>query len=219
MLQKLIGYWKKGEEKMGDPSKFSNIVLFYSLHLALLLMIVAEVFIYVYTYQKSTNTQKVNKSDKGTKWMLMLNFYICIFVSFYMVSHNVPSSIRNFKLPEIFSYMGVILMLTGIIIRLLAVLTLKRAFTLSVQTTETQHLITTGIYNKVRNPAYSGSICSLVGTALGLRSISALILVFLLSIGCYSVRINMEEKALIKHFGNEFKEYKNHTYRLIPYVW
>ena len=71
-----------------------------------------------------------------------------------MVGHIVSGSIRNLKLPVIFSNIGVVLMLVGIMIRLFAVLTLKRVFTLSVQTAETQHLITTGIYNKVRNPAY-----------------------------------------------------------------
>ena len=204
---------------MGDPSKFSNLSLFYIFHFVLLLMILAEVFILLYTYQRGTNTKKVNKTDKGTKWMLIFNFYICIYISFYMVGLNVSDSIRNMKLPVIFSYIGVVLMLAGIIVRLCAVFTLKRAFTLSVQTAETQHLITTGIYNKVRNPAYSGSICSLIGTTLGLRSIYALIVVFLLSIGCYSARIHIEEKALIKHFGKEFSDYEKHTYRLIPLVW
>jgi protein-S-isoprenylcysteine O-methyltransferase Ste14 len=204
---------------MGDPLKFSNLGLFYMFHFALFLMIVAEVFIFLYTYQKSTNTQKVNKADKGTKWILMLNFYICIYLSFYMVGQNVSRSVLSMKFPFIFSYIGVVLMLAGIGIRLWAVLTLKRAFTLSVQTAQTQHLITTGIYNKVRNPAYSGSICSLVGTALSLRSIGALVIVLLLSIVCYAMRIHIEEKALLNHFGKEFMEYEKHTYRLIPFVW
>lgn len=204
---------------MGDPSKFSNLVLYYFFHISLLLMIVTEVVIFCYTFQKNGNSQKVTRADRGTKWLLMLNFYVCICVSFYMVSKSVAFNLRNFKLPVPFSYVGVILMLTGIVIRLWAVFTLKRAFTLSVQTAETQHLITCGIYQKVRNPAYSGSICSLVGTALGLRSFLALFIVVLFSVSCYSARIYIEEKALIAHFGKEFLDYENHTYRLIPYIW
>jgi protein-S-isoprenylcysteine O-methyltransferase Ste14 len=88
-----------------------------------------------------------------------------------------------------------------------------------VQTTESQHLITTGIYHQVRNPAYTGSICSLFGTALGLRSILALVVVLLFSMVCYSARIQIEEKALFEHFGREFSDYESHTYRLIPYIW
>ncbi|HHV08657.1 MAG TPA: isoprenylcysteine carboxylmethyltransferase family protein [Clostridiales bacterium] len=204
---------------MGDPSKFSNLGLFYIFHSALLLMIMAEIFIFFYTYQKSTGTEKINKTDKGTKWMLMINFYMCIYISFYMVGNNIPASFRDLKLPIIVPYFGVVLMLAGIIIRLWAVLTLKRAFTLSVQIAEAQHLITTGIYQNVRNPAYAGSICSLLGTVICLRNVIALFIVFVLSLVCYSTRIYIEEKALIKHFGEEFIDYKKHTYRLLPFIW
>ncbi|TCL55213.1 phospholipid methyltransferase [Kineothrix alysoides] len=204
---------------MGDPSKFSDLGLFYVFHSALLLMIMAELFINLYTYQKSTGKEKINKKDKGTKWMLMFNFYICIYISFYMVGNNIPAGFRNLKLPAIFSYFGVVLLLAGIVIRLWAVLTLKRAFTLSVQTAATQHLITTGIYRNVRNPAYTGSICSLLGTVICLRNVIALFIVLVLSLVCYSARIYVEEKALIEHFGEEFIDYEKHTYRLLPFVW
>ncbi len=203
---------------MADPSKFSDLGIYYMYHLTLLLLIIAEAFIFFYTHQ-STGTDKRKKADKGTKWMLIINFYICIYISFFMVSNNVHDRIVDLKLPVAFSYIGVVLMLTGIVIRLLAVFTLKRAFTLSVQTAKTQNLITTGIYSKVRNPAYSGSICSLLGTAIGLRSPIATVIVLVLSFVCYSTRIYIEEKALRKHFGNEFIDYEKHTFRLIPLVW
>ena len=204
---------------MFDASKFPDSLLFYTFHIALLWIILAEVFIFVYTLPKDGEPEKRNKRDKGTKWMLMLNFYICIYLSFFTVGHNGWDSILNTKLPVLFTYAGILLMLAGAIIRLWAVFTLKSAFTLSVQTSKEQHLITNGIYRTIRNPAYTGSICSLLGTALGLRGMIALILVVILSIACYSARIVVEEKALRTHFGNEFTEYEKHTYRLIPFIW
>ena len=110
-------------------------------------------------------------------------------------------------------------MLFGIIVRLVAVLTLKKAFTLNVQTTNEQHLVTTGIYHKVRNPAYTGSIMSLVGIALSLRNLFATVLALLFSIICYSIRIYVEEAALRERFQDEFKEYTINTFRLFPYIW
>jgi protein-S-isoprenylcysteine O-methyltransferase Ste14 len=149
----------------------------------------------------------------------LLTASLLFFLSFFMVGQKGWDSVLNTKLPVVVTYPGIVLMLAGIMIRLWAVLTLKRSFTLSVQPSKEQHLITTGIYGKVRNPAYTGSICSLVGTALGLRGGIALAIVFIFSIICYSARINVEEEALRKHFGNEFTEYEKRTYRLIPYVW
>ncbi|GLB32900.1 isoprenylcysteine carboxyl methyltransferase [Lacrimispora amygdalina] len=204
---------------MFDTSKFPDSTSFYMFHLALLLMIAAEVFIVFYTHSKDRGGEKINKRDKGTKWMLMINFYVCIYLSFFMVGHNGWDYILNTKLPVVVIYPGVGLMLAGIMIRLWAVLTLKRSFTLSVQTSKEQHLITTGIYGKVRNPAYTGSICSLIGTALGLRGVIALAIVIIFSIVSYTARIFVEEEALRKHFGKEFTEYEKRTYRLIPYIW
>lgn len=204
---------------MGDPSKFSNLTIYYVFHISIFLMLIAEVVIFFYTYQKKNHLQKVNRADRGTKWLLVFNFCICIYISFFMVSHMVSAGIRNLRFPTLFSYVGVMLILAGIIVRLWAVFTLKRAFTLSVQTAESQHLITTGIYRLVRNPAYTASICSLLGIALGMRSIPALVIVLLISMVCYSARIQIEEKVLLEHFGTEFLDYEEHTYRLIPYIW
>lgn len=204
---------------MFDRSKFPDSASFYLFHLALMIMIAAEVFIVFYTNPKGRSTEKVNKRDKGTKWLLIINFYVCIYVSFFTVGHNGWDYILKTKLPQVVSYFGIGLMLAGIIIRLWAVLTLKRSFTLSVQTSKEQHLITTGIYEKVRNPAYTGSICSLIGTALGLRGMIALAIVLIFSMACYSARIFVEEGALKTHFGDEFAEYEKRTARLIPYLF
>ncbi len=204
---------------MCDRSKFPDSASFFMYHIALLLMIAAEAFIVIYTHPKDRGINKTNKRDKGTKWLLIINFYVCIYLSFFMVGQKGWDSILNTKLPVVFTCPGIILMLAGIVIRLWAVLTLKRSFTLTVQTSKEQHLITTGIYKKVRNPAYTGSICSLAGTALGLRGAIALAMVLTGSIISYSARISVEEEVLRSHFGNEYKEYEKHTYRLIPYVW
>lgn len=204
---------------MGDTSKFNGLIIYYIFDIALILMIAAEMFIAFYTHQKSSGDNKANKSDKGTKWISIFNFYICVYISFFMVGHVVPKVVFEIKLPIVFSYIGVLLMLAGIFIRLTAVFTLKRSFTLSVQTTNTQHLITTGIYHKVRNPAYTGSIVSLVGTAVALRSIIAVVITLILSIISYYLRIRIEEKALKNCFGEEFLEYEKSTYRLFPYIW
>jgi protein-S-isoprenylcysteine O-methyltransferase Ste14 len=70
----------------------------------------------------------------------------------------------------------------------LSVLTLKQAFTHTVQTTQDQHLIQKGLYGIVRNPAYTGSILSLVGVAFAYRYVFAPICVLVICLFCYGVR-------------------------------
>ena len=114
---------------------------------------------------------------------------------------------------------GTVFAAAGIVIRLSAVLTLKKAFTLHVQTTAGQQLVTSGLYHTVRHPAYSGSILSLFGVALAFRNIVAVCLVLFCCLICYSTRIRVEEKALEAQFGKEYADYKRSTYRQFPYIF
>ena len=202
---------------MGDLSKFQNVVQFYAFHIALFLFFVSEIFIFIYSYQKQK--EKRNYYDKGTKWLLEINYIFSVCFPFWCVSKKSPTFFEYFLLPYWTAYIGILAIIIGIIIRVIAVLTLKKAFTLNVQTTDKQVLVTTGIYTKVRNPAYSGSILSLIGVALALRNIFSVILIFLISIICYSIRIYVEEQALKKHFKKDFMNYQKHTYKLFPYIW
>jgi len=127
---------------------------------------------------------------------------------------------RRWVLPHLSYYIGVPLIIVGVIIRCTAVITLKKAFTLSVQTTNEQNLIKTGLYYVIRNPAYTGSIISLLGVAFAYCHILGVIAVIIICFVCYGIRINIEEKALKAQFKEEFEQYCNQTkYRLIPRIY
>lgn len=202
---------------MGDPSKFRFILEYYIFNFAFVSLLLAELFIFIYTLSHNGMTREA-KHDHGTKWLLYLNFSFCLFVSVYSVSKAVPEMLRCMLLPAPVADIGLAFILLGISIRLCAVLTLRKAFTLKVQTAEGQRLITFGIYRKVRHPAYSGSILSLLGVALAFRNIAAVCVVLTCCFCCYKVRIQVEESVMHAQFGNEYDEYKNRTYMLFPYI-
>lgn len=203
---------------MSNLGAFQNSFIYYSFNILWICILLSEIFIFLFTYQKRDKS-KQQRSDKGTKWLLIINFVLCVYIAVWFISESCPLVLRNKLLPYWVSYIGILFMLLGIIIRLTAVFTLKRAFTLNVQTTNEQHLITTGIYHKIRHPAYTGSVVSLVGIALSSRNVFGIIAVFLLNMICYSVRIHIEETALKNHFKDEYEEYSAHTFRLFPYIW
>lgn len=121
-------------------------------------------------------------------------------------------------LPAYFERIGMLIMVFGICIRIKAVLTLKKAFTLNVQISKEQQLVTGGMYKLVRHPAYTGSILSLLGLSIALKNIPALLIVFICSLVCYQIRINVEEKILQIYF-KEYNVYKENTYKLFPYIF
>lgn len=202
---------------MGDPTKFNYIWEYDLFNFALLMLSVSEIFIFVYTYRKKDG--KEISRDRGTKWLLYLNFIVCILISFYNVSKKAFNFIRMMKLPGFCIELGICLMLLGIVIRVSAVLTLRKAFTLNVQITSRQRLITSGLYRKIRHPAYTGSILSLLGIALALRDLVSVGIVLVCCLVCYQIRIAVEEVSLEIRFKEEYILYKHNTYKLFPYIF
>lgn len=202
---------------MGDSSKFCNFFTYYTFHIGFVILIIMELFIYLYTFKK--NSPKEKRADKGTKWLLYFNFIFCILVSIIFVSRRTPHLIRNLLFPTMFSFIGILLIYIGIVIRITAVLTLRKSFTLSVQTQKSQQLIKTGLYKYIRHPAYSGSILSLIGISLAFKNIVATVLVIICCMSCYHIRILVEEKVLLEYFGKEYNKYKLNTKKLFPKIF
>lgn len=202
---------------VGDPTKFSNLITYYAFDFGCVILIFSELFIFIYTYQKKEKKGFI--TDRGTKWLLYVNFLFCFLISFILVSKQVPPNIKDTMFPAIFSYVGICIIYIGIAIRVGAVLSLKRNFTLSVQTKSSQQLIKTGLYKYIRHPAYTGSILSLLGVSLAFRNVYATILVFISCMICYHIRIIIEENILLNHFKEEYYDYKQHTKKLFPKIY
>lgn len=203
---------------MGDASKFAAFFEYQAFEGALCFLFLSEFFIWLFT-----SSRWARKGERGggdaTMWLVVLAWCGSLWLGFYFRSEDVEEPVRNLLLPRGFFYLGLVLLIGGTVLRDLSVWTLKRAFTLNVQTTEDQHLIRSGPYRTVRNPAYTGSILSLLGTAFCLRSAYSPIPVLVLCLLCYGIRIRKEEKILAKQFGEEFEEYRGGTWRLLPHIW
>lgn len=205
---------------INDFSKFTNVLEYKIYIFAIGFMFLSELIIWIFaTSGNREDKTSRKKSDKGSIWLIILGYWLSIYVSYYLTSTKVPQFIRKLILPPVFYYIGILLIIVGTMIRAYSVWTLKNAFKLSVQTTDDQHLIQNGVYRYIRNPAYTGSILSLLGIAFSLRNTLAPIIVLIICLFCYGIRIKIEEKALRQLFQKEFDKYCEHTYHLFPFIW
>ena len=115
---------------MGDMTKFNSAIEYYIFNVLLMCLLISEIFIFFYTRSKQNRTEKIDTRDLGTKWLLYLNFVFCLIISFLCVSQKAPFYIRELTLPAYFAKIGMLIIAVGICIRIKAVLTLKKAFTL-----------------------------------------------------------------------------------------
>ena len=95
---------------------------------------------------------------------------------------------------------------------------LGRYFTVNVATVADQRVVEEGPYKLIRHPSYTGGLITMLGLALTYTNWLSLLVI----IGCaligFSYRIRVEEQALQEHLGQLYREYMQHTKRLIPYI-
>ena len=80
------------------------------------------------------------------------------------------------------------------------------------------NLITTGVYKLVRHPIYSGTLISVLGWTILLKSIISIVyfpfLFLLFFLGSF-----VEERILIEEYGDQYLDYKKKvTKRFIPFI-
>jgi protein-S-isoprenylcysteine O-methyltransferase Ste14 len=120
---------------------------------------------------------------------------------------------------RIFPIIGIILVAFGLLVRWLAIFSLKRQFTVDVAIRKDHRIISEGIYGLVRHPAYAGSMLSFLGLGLFFANILSIAVIFLPICLAFLHRIRVEEKALIDTFGDEYVRYCKSTRRLIPGIF
>jgi protein-S-isoprenylcysteine O-methyltransferase Ste14 len=127
-------------------------------------------------------------------------------------------SVGTIAAPALF-WIGLALIVVGIVIRWIAILTLRRFFTVSVTIREGHQLIRHGIYSIIRHPAYIGWIVSYIGIGLALRNWLSFTAILIATIIGFGYRIRVEEHALTARFGVEYSDYAARTKRLIPGIY
>ncbi len=113
---------------------------------------------------------------------------------------------------------GLVMIISGAVIRLVAIATLRRNFSGALRIRADHTLVTSGIYRRVRHPAYLGAILLFIGIPIVLSSVLGL-LVMLLLVPYLLHRIKLEERMMIERFGKEYEDYMRSSKRLIPFVF
>jgi protein-S-isoprenylcysteine O-methyltransferase Ste14 len=80
-------------------------------------------------------------------------------------------------------------------------------------------MVTSGLYNHVRHPMYTGGLIGTIAFSMVFRSLLVTILDFALYFVIFRQRLLKEEEILEQEFGEDYLEYKRRTKRLIPGVY
>jgi protein-S-isoprenylcysteine O-methyltransferase Ste14 len=124
---------------------------------------------------------------------------------------------KLFALP-LQNMIGVPLFIIGLTIMMVGQITLWQNYSGFVVIKKDHQLITHGIYRFTRNPIYLGAILVFIGLPVYAASVYGF-LAMLAIIPIFLFRIEMEEKLLAEHFGDEYETYLRATKMLIPFLY
>lgn len=161
--------------------------------------------------KKGIQTDQIGKGKTGFVKMIELTMKVATLLVPVMEVISISLNISN--LPLIVRYVGIIIAILGDIVFVISVWTMKDSWRAGVSPTDKTELVTDGIYQISRNPAFLGFDLVYVGVfliffnwVLFLVSVFAMIL-FHLQI------VNVEEDFLLDSFGEDYIAYKKKVNR------
>jgi len=127
--------------------------------------------------------------------------------------------IGHFESNQVPFYAGCLFVCAGLMLRWVAILSLGDAFKVKVSILKDQVLKTTGVYQIVRHPSYTGLLLYYVGLGLVMQNWACLLVLIIVPFVTVLKRISIEEIALIDHFGERYKLYVSETKKLLPFIF
>lgn len=121
--------------------------------------------------------------------------------------------------PAVFETAGLALLVGGLTLRWAAVVTLGRLFTANVAVHPDQHVVRTGVYRRIRHPAYAGLLLAFVGLGVGFGNWLSVVFMLVPIAAALSYRIRVEEAALHDALGDGYADYCAVTKRLVPGIY
>lgn len=163
---------------------------------------------------RSTATDKQNQ-DKHSLSLIWITIVIVITIGVFIA----PRTPTFIYLNPLFQYAGIALILLGIFLRIAAVLSLGKYFTVDVTIRQGHQLKKDGMYAYIRHPSYAASLLSFIGFGVVLNNWLSLLLIIIAILIVFFRRINIEESVLLHQFGEEYQQYKSKTKRMIPFFY
>ena len=86
-------------------------------------------------------------------------------------------------------------------------------------TVKAEHeLIERGPYRRIRHPIYTGMLLALLGTGMAAGRVYGA-LAFVLALFCLARKARLEERWMMREFGERYAEYRRRSWALLPWIY
>jgi protein-S-isoprenylcysteine O-methyltransferase Ste14 len=112
---------------------------------------------------------------------------------------------------------GSTLMLLGSLLRLASIRALGDGF--RTEFTPVRSFVRRGVYRVCRHPSEAGLLSAALGACVLLSSAAAMILAVTCLLPLSLCRIHLEERRLLRTFGDDYRRYCRRVHRLLPFIY
>ncbi len=156
------------------------------------------------------------REARSNRWVIAV-FAVIGFLNAYLPAYTDRKELWTID-GDTIRWLGVVLFAAGGALRIWPVFVLGQRFSGLVAIQPGHTLVTSGVYEVIRDPSYLGLLINSLGWSLAFRSGVGVLLTILL-IPILLSRISAEEDLLRTQFGDEYRAYCSHTSRLIPGIY
>ncbi|MGA3067729.1 MAG: isoprenylcysteine carboxylmethyltransferase family protein [Tepidisphaeraceae bacterium] len=139
-----------------------------------------------------------------------------MFGGFYMIFHHGnPFFYGRFYQLEWMRWLGDAFTAAGLLFSIWARVHLGKYWSGVITLKEGHKLITTGPYEWVRHPIYTGLITAAIGSAMAAETVDGFVGLVMIIAGCL-VKLRREEALLTGQFGDEYAKFQRDVPMLLP---
>lgn len=161
------------------------------------------------------NGIKTNQMSKGNKEMsLKIQESVMRIITLLIVPVELISIILELSIaPNYVRYLGSVIGIVGVIVFYISIYTMRDSWRAGI-TDEKTDLITTGVYQYSRNPAFIGFYLLYLGILLAFFNYYLLVITIFAIVSLH-LQIIQEEKSLVETFGSTYIAYMKRVRRYL----
>lgn len=174
-------------------------------------------FVAIVVVQRAYETNYSRRATRGEKkmnWSLPAFFilHVGIIAGMTVECFLLRADTMNLAV----SAVGLVLFFGAMWLRLVAIRTLGRFWSLHVEVREGHRLVREGVYNYMRHPVYSAIILEFIGMNLVANAWWALLATVALYFPLLGLRLVQEERVLTEKFGDDYQRYRREVRAIVP---
>ncbi len=181
--------------------------------------LVASIWVVWFAFWRFAATGSTAPAERESAWSRASYLLPMLLVIVLMIGPSWPPWLEHRLIPGgwVRYWIGVVVLTLGLGFTVWARRVLGKNWSGRIAIKEDQQLVRAGPYRSIRHPIYTGGLIAILGTAVASGRISGFLALGLAS-AALGLKIRIEERWLMKEFGDRYAEYRRTSWMLVPYL-